>query len=265
MHFASLGSGSQGNGTLVRSDDTLLLVDCGFPRKETEIRMERLDVEPADLDAILVTHEHGDHCAGVASLSKAYDLPVYLSHGTACHKKLDGCARQIRFNAGDDFAIGGIAVTSVPVPHDAREPVQFRFEAETDVLGVLTDLGSITPHVVQSFSGCHALLLEFNHDRDLLQQGPYPAVLKRRVGGDYGHLNNGQASRLLGQLDNQHLGVLVVAHLSQQNNSPDHARAALEAVADSHQAAVVVACQDSGFDWLSVSGALDAPALSAAI
>lgn len=265
MRFASLGSGSQGNATLVAADDTLLMVDCGFTPKEAEARLQRAGVTPASLDAILVTHEHGDHCAGVASLSKRHGIPVYLTHGTAATNRLSGCHQQVLVNAGARFSIGSITCSAVPVPHDAREPVQFRFEAETGVLGVLTDLGSITPHVVQAFSGCHALLLEFNHDRNLLLQGPYPAVLKRRVGGDYGHLNNGQASRLLGQLDNQHLGVLVVAHLSQQNNSPDHARAALEAVADSHRAAVVVACQDSGFDWLSVSGALDAPAISAAI
>lgn len=252
MRFASLGSGSQGNATLVAAEDTLLLIDCGFKTKEVEARLNSLGVSPTDIDAILVTHEHGDHSAGVASLSRRHGLPVYLTHGTAATGRLAGCHQQVLINAGACFEIGSITVNAVPVPHDAREPVQYRFDADGLALGVLTDLGSITPYLVQHFSGCDGLLLEFNHELDLLMQGPYPATLKRRVAGDFGHLNNTQAATLLTQLDTSRLRVLVAGHLSQQNNSSDHAFAALAAVADHHEAEVYMASQDSGSDWFSV-------------
>lgn len=253
MRFASLGSGSKGNGTLVAAGDTLVLVDCGFNRKDSEQRLARLGISPEQLDAILVTHEHGDHAGGVAALSRHYEIPVYLSHGTATSEKLDGAYHQVRINAGDAFAIGTISVRSIPVPHDAREPVQYRLSAGGLCLGILTDLGSITPHVIEAYSGCTALLLEFNHDLHMLQTGSYPAALKRRVGGDYGHLNNQQAAALLSALDNSQLKLLAVGHLSEQNNSPDHARAALDAVASCHNAEVFMACQQEGFDWLYLS------------
>ena len=254
MRFASLGSGSQGNGTLVSDGETLVLVDCGFPRRETERRLERLNVAAEDIDAIIVTHEHGDHSGGVASFSRHYKTPVYLTHGTANSGRLSGVFQQVLINAGDDFTIGSVHSLAVPVPHDAREPVQFKLEASGNTLGLLTDLGSITPHLVEAFSGCDALLLEFNHDLELLMQGAYPASLKRRVAGDFGHLNNTQAGELLQRLDNRRLKVLVAGHLSLKNNSKEHALAALAAAADHHQAAVHLATQDSGFDWLSVSG-----------
>lgn len=254
MRFASLGSGSQGNATLVEAGDTLLLVDCGFSKRETEARLARLGVSPKAIDGILVTHEHGDHCSGVAAVSRGFQIPVFLSHGTASHPKLDGCYQQIRFNAEDCFGVGDISVCAVPVPHDAREPVQFRFTHGDHVLGVLTDLGSITPHVVEAFSGCTGMLLEFNHDLDLLMQGNYPAALKRRVSGDYGHLNNQQAADFLRVADTRRLHTLVAGHLSLQNNSPAHAQAALASCADSHDARVTLACQVLGFDWLSLSG-----------
>ena len=257
MRFASLGSGSQGNGTLVSDGETLVLVDCGFPRRETERRLERLNVAAEDIDAIIVTHEHGDHSGGVASFSRHYKTPVYLTHGTANSGRLSGVFQQVLINAGDDFTIGSVHVVAVPVPHDAREPVQFRLEASGNTLGLLTDLGSITPHLVEAFSGCDALLLEFNHDLELLMQGAYPASLKRRVAGDFGHLNNTQAGELLQRLDNHRLKILVAGHLSLKNNSREHALAALAVAADHHDAEIHLACQDSGFDWLSVSGGAD--------
>lgn len=253
MRFASLGSGSKGNGTLVAAGDTMLLVDCGFNRRETEQRLARLGVTPEQLDAILVTHEHGDHANGVASLSRHYEIPVYLSHGTAASGKLDNVYEQLLLNAGDNFVIDAIAVQSIPVPHDAREPTQFRLSSGGCCLGILTDLGSITPHVIEAYSGCTGLFLEFNHDLTLLQSGSYPAALKRRVGGDYGHLNNHQAAELLKVLDNSQLKLLAVGHLSEQNNSRAHAQAALAEVADCHSAEVFIACQQEGFDWLYLS------------
>ncbi len=251
MRFASLGSGSKGNATLVGAGDTLLMVDCGFSVRETIRRLDRLAVLPEQLDAILVTHEHTDHCAGVATLSRRFGIPVYLSHGTASTGRCDGSHELKCFNSEDSFSVGCVDVRAVTVPHDAAEPCQFLLSWETQTLGILTDLGSVTPHVLESFRDCHSLLLEFNHDLPMLQAGTYPPALKRRVGGDWGHLNNDQAARLLQQLGGARAGHLVVAHISEKNNSRQRAEEALLSVLDSLDG-VVWAQQGEGFDWLRV-------------
>ncbi|MDB4299573.1 MBL fold metallo-hydrolase [bacterium] len=253
MQFASLGSGSKGNATLVAAGDTVVMVDCGFGRRETEYRLQRRGLAPTDIDAILVTHEHGDHASGVAALSKAHNIPVYITHGTLASGKVDGARKVVKINAGEDFLIGDIQVRAIPVPHDAREPVQFRFFYDDMSLGILTDLGSITPHVIEAFAACTGLLLEFNHDTDLLHAGPYPAMLKRRVGGDYGHLNNRQAIEFLMATDTSRLRALVAGHISEQNNSVESARAAVTSVAKGLPCEVVYACQGEGFSWLDLS------------
>jgi len=251
MRFASLGSGSKGNATLVSAGDTLLMIDCGFSLRETTRRMERLGVHPSRLNALLVTHEHSDHCLGVAALSRRYGLPVYLTHGTAGSRRFEGCHAMYPITAGEGFSVGGIEVQPVTVPHDAAEPCQFVLSVEDRTLGVLTDLGSVTPHVLDHFRHCHSLLLEFNHDPVMLREGDYPWPLKRRVGGDWGHLNNHQAADLLRGIGGARPGYLVVAHMSENNNSRDHAEAALLSVLDSLER-VVWAEQGAGFDWLEV-------------
>ncbi len=251
MRFASLGSGSKGNATLVRTEETLLMVDCGFSLRETTRRLERLRVHPWQLDAILVTHEHSDHCSGVAALSRKFEIPVYLSHGTAGTGRCDGSHRLQCFNSEQRFTIGAIDIAAVTVPHDAAEPCQFLLSSGDETLGILTDLGSVTPHVLDSFRGCHSLLLEFNHDLPMLHAGSYPPALKRRVGGDWGHLNNIQAAQLLHQLGGAPAGSLVVAHISEKNNSRHKAEEALLGVLDNLEG-VVWAEQASGFDWLAV-------------
>lgn len=253
MQFASLGSGSKGNATLVRAGDTLLMVDCGFSLRETTRRLERLDVHPGQLDAILVTHEHSDHSAGVAALSRKFGIPVYLSHGTAGTGRCDGSHSLNCFNSEDSFSIGAVDIRAVTVPHDAAEPCQFRLSWGGRTLGILTDLGSVTPHVLDSFRACHSLLLEFNHDLSMLHAGSYPPALKRRVGGDWGHLNNDQAAQLLRQLGGARPGHLVVAHISENNNSRQKAEEALLTVLESLDG-VVWAEQAHGFDWLAVVG-----------
>jgi len=253
MRFASLGSGSRGNGTLVASDNTCLLIDCGFALKESISRLARLGLKPEDLDGILVTHEHSDHASGVAALSRRYSIPVFLSHGTAASGLFESAHQLLSFNAGDNFFIGNIHVQGVPVPHDAREPVQYRFDCGELALGVLTDVGSLTPFLINAYGGCTGLLLEFNHEPELLRRSAYPAPLKRRVGGDFGHLNNQQAAGFLQQVDTDSLRVLVAGHLSQQNNTTDFAHKALQGVALPNSVEVVMACQSEGFDWISLS------------
>ena len=252
MQFASLGSGSKGNATLVRAGDTLVMIDCGFPLRETERRMARLGVAPQQLDAILVTHEHSDHSSGVAALSRKFQIPVYLTHGTCRTGRCDGSYAQRTFNCEDSFTVKDLSIKAVAVPHDAAEPCQYRLSCGDYTLGILTDLGSITPHVVANFRACHSLLLEFNHDLPMLLDGPYPPHLKRRVGGDWGHLNNQQAVELLQQINYTALRHLVVAHVSEKNNSRERAQDALLSVLDSMDR-VTFAEQASGFDWLDLA------------
>ena len=249
MRVASLGSGSKGNGTVVASGDTCLLVDCGFSLRETTRCLARLGLAPGDIDAILVTHEHSDHAAGVGTLSRGHGIPVHATHGTAASGRLGECAALERFNAGEAFTVGSVTVRSVAVPHDAREPCQYRLAAGGRELGILTDLGSITPHVVAAYRGCQGLVLEFNHDPQMLADGPYPYAVKKRVGGDFGHLTNAQARQFLDHADTTRLKMLFVAHISQQNNAPELADAALSSWSGLGSCQVIHATQETGFDW----------------
>ncbi|OUS29300.1 MBL fold metallo-hydrolase [Gammaproteobacteria bacterium 45_16_T64] len=257
MRFASIGSGSEGNGTLICHKDTVILLDCGFSAKETVRRLRCKGIEPEQLSAILVTHEHGDHIKGVSVLSSQYDIPVYLTWGTFCCKPLQKRPLDERLvniiTPHQSFAVGSIQVQPVPVPHDAREPAQFVFSNERWRLGVLTDVGSITPHIISVYEDCDALLLECNHDLSLLANGSYPPALKRRVAGDYGHLNNQQAASLLQSVYSERMQHLVVTHISQKNNE-------LEKVTDSLVAAIHccpdwirMADQDNGFEWMTLT------------
>ncbi|TVO74837.1 MBL fold metallo-hydrolase [Sedimenticola selenatireducens] len=225
MRFASLGSGSRGNATLIEGGGTRLLLDCGYPAREVVRRLALLDVMPESLDGILVTHEHQDHIRGVGPLARRYGIPVWITHGTHQQNRC-GDLPELRLihSHQSPFEIGALTVQPYPVPHDAREPVQYVF-AESDCrLGVLTDTGMITPHIQEMLLGINALLLEFNHDQAMLASGPYPPSLQRRVGGRLGHLNNEQATALLADIDHDRLRHLVVAHVSEKNNHPDKVR-----------------------------------------
>ncbi len=252
MRVASLGSGSRGNATLVQQADTCVLVDCGFSRRETERRLAALGLDPAVLTAILVTHEHADHLGGVLPLARRYRLPVYMTAGTARAASTRRGDQLHIIGSGERIRVGGLQVEAVAVPHDAREPVQYIFDATGVRFGVLTDLGSITPHVVDRYRHCQGLLLEANHDRELLAAGPYPPSLKRRVGGNWGHLSNCQAARLLRCLAGEALHTLVVGHLSEQNNTPAHVRQAMTPVT-AELDRTIFADQDAGFGWLTLS------------
>ncbi|WP_317931141.1 MBL fold metallo-hydrolase [Halioxenophilus sp. WMMB6] len=254
MRYASLGSGSQGNATLIETDEVLILVDCGFTVKETTRRMERLGVSPGDLNAVLVTHEHGDHIKGVGPLARRFGIPVYMTPGTY-HQASPGELPELRLIEGyQSFQVGDLQVTPVAVPHDAREPTQFVVATELYRLGILTDLGSLSEHVVNQYRDCHALLVEANHDPAMLATGPYPPSLKRRVAGQWGHLSNDQALQLLELLDAQRLQQLVIGHISQKNNCLDLVQR-LFAPWTEKLPMVKFACQDEGFDWLEIASA----------
>ncbi len=248
MKFCSLGSGSKGNATIVQENDTVVMIDCGFALKHTVARLKEKSLEPEQVNAILVTHEHGDHIGGVSRFAKKYKTPVYLTAGTARSSKVESVVTQRRIAPDDAFTVGDLFIQSVTVPHDAREPCQFLLKGADKTLGVLTDLGSVSSHVQQAFSQCDALLLEANHDVDLLMEGPYPPSLKRRVAGDWGHLNNEQALAFLTRLARP-LDTLVLGHVSEQNNCPDRVKQTFNqfegVVRQLHYAT-----QSSGFDWL---------------
>ena len=252
MRFASLGSGSRGNGTLVEVDGTCLLIDCGFSVKETDRRLARLGVSAAAIDAVLVTHEHGDHINGVGALARKYGLPVWATGGTLSADRLGERVATQRICSHTAFSVGNIEIQPFPVPHDAREPSQFVFSDGDKRLGLLTDVGSYTPHLEACLSGCAALILECNHDRQLLQQGDYPPSLKQRVGGDHGHLSNAQAAEILARLETGKLTQLVAAHLSEKHNTPPLARQALAAALGCEAEWIAIADQDQGLAWRDV-------------
>lgn len=251
MRLASLGSGSRGNGTLV-SDTGTLLVDCGFAVQQCVERMERLGLTPSDLDGILVTHEHGDHAAGVERLARQFNIPVYLTAGTARALDLEVDVRVI--SSHRPFVVAGMTVMPVVVPHDAREPVQFvLMSAGGARCGVLTDAGHVTPHMIASYRDCDTLLLEYNHDPQLLWNGSYPPYLKRRVAGPHGHLNNEQSNQLLSAVAGPRLQHVVLAHLSASNNTLLHAHTAATRTLAGRPVEVSHASQEEGTPWIEVT------------
>ena len=252
MRLASLGSGSKGNATLLDIGGTTIMIDCGFSLKTTIARLSSLGLDASDLDAVLVTHEHSDHIQGVERLVSKYDIPVYMTAGTFNAWKKKGQVMPTLIHAGERFTIGALDVCPVAVPHDAREPVQFVLRQETTKVGVLTDLGTVTPHVVQQYADCHALFVEANHDLEMLNSGPYPPSLKRRVSGEWGHLNNQQSADLVRQvIKNGVLKHLVVGHISQKNNHSELAAQAMDSVVASLQQ-VRYATQEEPLDWVDI-------------
>ncbi len=229
-------------------------MDCGFNLSESVVRLARLGLRPEELSGIVVTHEHGDHVAGVAKLARKYALPVWLTHGTlrAQFKTLGELSNVTEINPQLSFSIGEVLVQPYMVPHDAAEPVQYVFGNGAKRLGVLTDVGSSTPHIEQTLSGCAALVLECNHDTSLLAKGDYPFSLKQRVGGRFGHLNNKDAGALLARLDNSQLQHIVAAHLSRKNNTPELAVRELSKALNCVEEWIGVATQDTGFGWREI-------------
>lgn len=252
MRFASLGSGSKGNSTVVESDTACVMVDCGFGLRNACTRLERIGKSPEDLTAIIVTHEHSDHWKGIGALSAKYNIPVYLSAGSLKAKQIQ--SGEALFNCIDshkDFYVGDICIKPVPVPHDAREPIQYILSNGKVQLGILTDLGHFTPHVVSSYSKCDALLLECNYDDDMLLDGPYPRFLKDRVSGMFGHLSNRQAADLLLALDLSRLKNLVIGHISAKNNDVSLIKAVIEPLCG-EDIVLSFADQESGSPWMEI-------------
>lgn len=254
MRFACLGSGSKGNAWLVQAAGAAVMLDCGFSLRETVRRLDRLGQPPEAIDAVLLTHEHSDHMRGVAAFSRHYGVEVRLTHGCLAMLSAMGelPARAVVIDSHADFALGGLRIRSYTVPHDAREPVQYVVSEGVRRFGLLTDAGHVTGHMEEMLHGCQALAVECNHDTDMLMRGRYPAALKRRILGRYGHLDNGAAADLLARVRHPDLQHVVAAHLSEENNTPELARASLAAALDSSADRIDVAGQESGLEWREI-------------
>ena len=252
LRFAALGSGSRGNALLVELGETLLMVDCGLSLKAVGSRLEKLGRKPADISAILVTHEHADHIQGVSRFARRWGTDVYMTPGTASASAAKGISKLRTVNCHRDFDIENISVQPFPVPHDAREPCQFTFTGVGRRLGVLTDTGHITSHIRETLAGCDGLAIESNHDLDMLRTGPYPAVVKQRVASSVGHLNNSQAADLLERVGHEGLQWVVALHISEQNNSRDSVRAALSDSMSNAADRLYLAEQNAPTDWFEI-------------
>lgn len=261
MRFASLGSGSSGNATLIEAGQgrgkTCVMLDCGFSIKQVIKRLERLGYQPSELSALLLTHEHSDHLGSALAFCKKFNIKIIMSWGTAmATKALDYTVNKeidlMIIEPGVSFDLNSILISPFTVPHDAREPVQYIFSDGSKKLGILTDSGHITPHIEFILQGCTGLMIECNYDSLLLSSGPYPAKLKSRIAGDYGHLANDQAVRLLRKIYHNNLKTVVAAHLSEENNSPSYVRQALSKVLNIEQNEVLVADQMNGINWVSL-------------
>ncbi len=248
----SLGSGSNGNATLVRVRDTLLLIDAGFSAKIICQRLESIGISPNDLAAILVSHEHSDHVKGVPVMARKFGMPVWLTHGTYRRLKDKNMPVVEHFHPHGSFCIGDAKVTPFPIPHDAAEPCQFIVSDGRRRFAIATDMGCVTPYISELLEGVDALLLEANYDGQMLRNGVYPYALQSRIDGRYGHLSNEQSADLAASIEHPGLQKLFLGHLSENNNTPD---SALDSVANRLRRGADDVCvlkRASVSDWFEV-------------
>lgn len=224
MKLVSIASGSSGNCIYVGNDNTHILIDAGISGKRVEQGLSEIGIKPNELSGILVTHEHADHIAGIGVLSRRYEIPIYASKGTIEGIRESKSAGQINedlfteISPDVSFFVNDLKVNPVSVSHDAKEPVAYRIISDKQSIGVCTDLGKYDDHIVEGFKGVNTLLIEANHDVNMLQVGRYPYPLKRRILSDKGHLSNENCGRLLCELLHDDLGTIILGHLSEENN-----------------------------------------------
>lgn len=227
MRLVSIASGSSGNCIYVGSESTHLLVDVGISNKKTEAGLNECGLTGHDIDGILVTHEHSDHIQGLGVISRKYGIPIYATAGTLegiCASRSLGQIEPELFheiNADVPFTVKDITINPMAVSHDAREPVAYRFQSENKRVAIATDMGYYDDYIVNALKGMDAILLEANHDVNMLQVGPYPYILKQRILGNRGHLSNESSGRLLSQILHDGMGTIVLGHLSKENNLPE--------------------------------------------
>lgn len=263
--FCQLASGSKGNALYVRGTDSAVLFDCGLSGKELARRMEMRNLDPASISAVVVSHEHTDHVGGVGVICRRYKIPLYITEAT-CGESLKKLGKtkdmDIHFmECGRRFSVGSMEIHPFSISHDAADASGFRVMSEGSVLGIATDFG-VASHLVKThLSGCDALVLESNHDPDLLMANPnYPWALKQRVRSRVGHLSNEEAATLLEELDRSRLKHLVLAHLSEENNTPELALEAAYAVLSGTNTSITVAPQYTPAPVISFSNVEEAVA-----
>jgi phosphoribosyl 1,2-cyclic phosphodiesterase len=234
LSFTLLGSGSSGNTTLVSDGSTHILVDVGLSGRETARRLRECGLEPEEISAIVVSHEHGDHCRGVAPFAKNLDIPVFMVDEVLRGSEMILDPRKHRpIHPGEQFEVYGICFTCFSVPHDSIDPLAFIIEKNGIKLGIVLDLGYLSNLVLERLKGCDGIVLESNHDIQMLKVGPYPWALKQRVMSRRGHLSNDSVAQYLGNDFDGKASHVVLAHLSKNNNLPElallSAQRALEA------------------------------------
>lgn len=265
MRFCALGSGSEGNAWIVESASsasrpTRVMIDCGFTLRETVARLSACSLEPSDLQAILVTHEHDDHVGGVFRFARKFGTPVYATMGTFRASVKAGLVDaswletgQVKiFDPETAWSVGDLQLQPFTVPHDAAEPAQFVVSDAKHRFGIMTDCGMATPHIISRLSGCNALVLESNHDVDMLSKSDYPGSLKRRIASDYGHLSNDAAHDILAAIDRDALRCLVAAHLSQSTNNPGRVQDSWMKTLSVYRGTFCMADQKNGLAWQSL-------------
>ncbi|MBK9314141.1 MAG: MBL fold metallo-hydrolase [Acidobacteria bacterium] len=265
MRICILGSGSSGNATLVVSGETRVLIDCGLSARETARRMQSVGEDATRLDAIVVTHEHGDHARGLAMLSKTLKVPVYIATPTLSACGLGEKVRDIRrgevITSSQDFEIGALRFHPFPIPHDAADPMAFTVEAAGAKMGIAVDLGHINSLAAERFRGSDVLIIEANYEIEMLRACSfYPWALKQRIMGRQGHTSNDEMARYLLEDFDGKAGHVVLAHLSRNTNHPDLARlAAVQAIearsplfSANAEKRVRVARYDGPSDWIEL-------------
>lgn len=260
MRFCVLGSGSKGNSTYIEAGRTRILIDAGFSGKEILRRLQEIDVDAASLSAIIITHEHADHIRGVSPLSRKYKIPVFGNDAT-----LQGAGAAFAsitdlrtFSNGTAFAFQDILIHPYSISHDAADPVGFVVSSGRCSIGYCTDTGTVSRLMRHRLAGCNALVLESNHDPGMLRNGPYPLYLQQRVRSKTGHLANGEAADFLRDIIHDGLEHVVLAHISEKNNTPELARKtvghALLASRRNSEFSITVAAQNKIGETVTVTG-----------
>lgn len=248
-----LASGSRGNAIYIGDGETAVLIDAGLSGVEIQRRMDRKGLDPNHLDAILVSHEHSDHIQGVGVLSRRFNLPVYISEGTrlATGSALGKLKEVVPFTCGRSFAVKSLSVHPFSIAHDAEDPAGFTIGSNGSKIGIATDLGIATGVVTTHLADCNILVIEANHDPEMLVEGPYPWPLKQRIQGRNGHLSNTDTAALLRQILHSELSHVILAHLSEENNTPEKALETVKEALNGSRVEIHVASQSSGSCVLS--------------
>lgn len=255
MYFSVLGSGSKGNSVYVESGKTAILIDAGFSGKEIAVRLQSIGRRVEDLDALFVTHEHHDHIHGVGVLSRRCNIPVFSNYGTikAGEKLLGRLFKHSEFVTGEIFQMQDLQVRTFSVSHDAADPVGFIIGNGKVTLAYCTDTGKVSRLIGQRLIGCNGLILEFNHDPQMLREGPYSLALQQRVRSDHGHLANEAGADFLQSLLHDHLKYVILAHLSATNNHPELAMKAARNVVGDAALQLRIASQSSATELMSLA------------